>query len=192
MEKTLIAIACVLGLGFIAPNAGALVVGDSAYVGRILPSVPSSLAQELGYITELINLDPEVGYEAPCVGQVSCDRYSSTIASLPGTSSLTSSTKDDGDTNASFDNIIDVTGATYLLAKYDQNKAGGFVWLVAGMTGDVSVPEFMEGLPGVTGGPFGLSHISLFGVSVPDGAVTLILLSVSLVGLEALRRRFRA
>jgi hypothetical protein len=84
--------------------------------------------------------------------------------------------------------IINVTGFAYVLGKYGSN--GSLVWFVNGALGEVSLPGSYVP-PGTQGG--GLSHISWFTpVTVPDGGATLMLLGGALVGLGALRRKFRA
>ena len=76
----------------------------------------------------------------------------------------------------------------YVLAKYG-NATGAlgqvsYVWFSStGFSGDIVLPSA------------GLSHISVFNSfkkDVPDGGATLMLLGGALVGLGALRRKFRA
>jgi hypothetical protein len=77
---------------------------------------------------------------------------------------------------------IDATDLVYVMSKYNESQAGALVWYVANIDGSVAFP--------LTWGGHDISH--QIGVGVSDGAVTLVLLSGALVGLEALRRRFRA
>jgi hypothetical protein len=82
---------------------------------------------------------------------------------------------------------INVSGYTYLLAKYDGPNGGDYVWYVAGM-GNVTIPKKAQfGNKNV-----GLSHYSLFNpTGVPDGGTTLALLGLGMLGLGAVARRIR-
>jgi hypothetical protein len=190
MKMSIVALVCALALGFTAPSARAsitnLTFGDIYYIGHINDSVPSDLADELGYINNLITLSK--GQAATPIGSETYDRIGSTLVGPFSAAILTGATK----TNTSVGTGIDATGFTYLLAKYDAHNAGGYVWLVSGLT-DVTVPNSnINDNPPPAG--YGLSHYSLYnpGTSVPDGGVTLMLLGGALVGIETLRRRFRA
>jgi hypothetical protein len=185
MKATIIAIVCLLALGLTAPVALAdsLVVGDGHYLGRINDDIPSSVALETGYLNNLITLAAGAGpiQIPPGTGEI-YDRLGSTLAGpFPTAFGGVKSGDDPAYTG------INVTGYTYILGKYDADKAGGYVWDVSGLT-TVDIPQ---NLP--LANKYGLSHYTLFNPStVPDGGVTLMLLGGALVGLETLRRRFRA
>jgi VPDSG-CTERM motif len=79
-------------------------------------------------------------------------------------------------------------GFTYLFAKYDGQNDISFVWNVAGLTGNVTIPQ---------DGPLGhgLSGWVLFGGGgngVPDGGATVMLLGASLGALGMLRRYLKS
>jgi len=186
MKKTLIAAACALGLVFSAVNANAttLVIGDDHYVGSIRDGIPSSVADEARYITNLISLaagtgDTEIENPAPHAGTYETyNREGSSVAGPLPAAHVTDAVKVD---TSNWDDI-DVTGFTYILAKYDAGNAGSIVFMVSGLT-TVDLPMTYNG--------YGLSHYTLFNLTtVPDGGATLALLGCALVGLGALRRKF--
>ena len=189
MKNRLIALAGALIIGLIPANATAseidLVIGDDYYVGVVVPGIPPDPADQTDYLTKLISLSTGtacgVGYD-PCVGDVydqsTYSRIDSTLAGvLPAPNPLDATHVD---VNGALD-PIDVTGVSYVLAKYDAEKAGTLVWLVSG-TNTVTIPT--------TFNDHGLSNYTIFGTtSVPDGGMTLMLLGGALVGIGALRRR---
>lgn len=89
-------------------------------------------------------------------------------------------------------NLIDVTGFEYLLAKYGGNA---FVWRVGELSGVQELPTNL-GNCGRGGGVnnCGLSHSTLFHnpAFVPEGGTTLSLLGLGLFGVGILGRRVRA
>ena len=196
MRKMFVGIACLLALVVSAPNAMAtsLSVGDSYYLGRVFDGNPASASDEIFYINTLITLAPgATAVQIPAATGEFYDRVGSTLAGSLPTAVLAGAFKDD--TTPPYDNIS-VTGYTYILAKYDADKAGSYVWYIPGQT-TVDIPSAL----GSCGNPndptkqegCGLSHYSLYNVSqVPDGGATLMLLGGALVGLSALRRKFRA
>jgi hypothetical protein len=181
VKRILIAIACLLlGFAFVTPNAKAdnfnLVIGDDYYVGSIVDSIPS--AQELTYVKDLITLDPGTGDTT--IGTQVYNREDSDIAKseLPVPTTML---KTDTDTSPP----VIVNGWTYILGKYDAEKAGALVFLLTELdAGDtVTLPQDFNG--------HDISHYSVFN-GVPDGGVTLMLLGGALVVVEALRRRLTA
>jgi len=189
MRKTIIiGLAWVLALGLTATNANAttLSIGDAYYVGLAGDATPSSEAWEAIYIKTLIGLS--AGQTDTQVEKVTYNREDSSLLGLP-TVLLAGSVKDDTGEYAG----IDVAGYSYILGKYAGHKpgAGVFVWYVPGLT-TVDLPQRSPG-----GNELG--HYTLFAAGerdqsapVPDGGGTLMMLGGSLVGLGALRRRFRA
>jgi hypothetical protein len=88
------------------------------------------------------------------------------------------------------DDSVDVTGFEYLIIKYGGAKGSALVFNVAGLVGDVTVPD-----TGVTGGNANkyLLFNSVAGTPtrVPDGGATAMLLGVGLFGIGALRRKLK-
>jgi hypothetical protein len=195
MKRALtIAVVCAAGLGLTATRAEAiaLTIGDAQYVGNVIDGIPSSEVLEAGYINWLITLAPGVGpVQLPGTDPANDEIYDRTNspASLTGTfpqAILDGALKVESRAHAD----IDVTGFTYILAKYDASKpgAGAHVWLVSSLT-VVNLPA--------NSGQHTLGHYTLFNANgafqpVPDGGTTLILLGGALIGLGALRRRFNA
>lgn len=183
MKKTLLtAMACVLALGLSASTASALAIGDADpnYLGSATPS-SGNAEDEVFYIDYLLGMalsdtdviDPPpsppntlvtfVRSDNPCVGCVE-------PAEEPNFKDET------GDVDT-----IDVTGWSYLVAKYGNTS---HVWYVGDLSGEVDVPLN----DGSQGG--GQSHVSLYGqASVPDGGATAGLLGLAMLGLGYLRRR---
>jgi hypothetical protein len=179
MKKLLIVIACVLGLGFVAANAEAVLILDdttSYYVGSVVAGIPPS--DQLTYLQYLITI-PASEERLDVGGQ---DYYRSLYSDpLPVP---TAGVKIDADTSP----LFEFDSPTYLVGKYDQDNAGTYVWLVPADT-EVRLPNVDP-----VSDKYGLSNYGTYttGISVPDGAMTLVLLSGALFGIEALRRRFSA
>lgn len=180
MFAVLAAAVLVLGLG--AGNAQALPLsltyGGDYYLGNYTPNNlnPDS---EAARINVLNDYNDEGGGSA---GGFTYSRVGSTLGNPPF--------PDAGLPAFKLENVssINATGYQYVLAKYGGGQVDGYslVWFkIDGFAGDVA--------PQANYGGNGLSHISLFNkVSVPDGGATLMLLGGALVGLGALRRKFRA
>ena len=84
---------------------------------------------------------------------------------------------------------IDVTGFTYLLAKYDGPNGADYVWVVTGLT-TVEIQKFFQ-YNDNGAGQLALSHYSLFNsgpVSVPEGGATIALLALACGGFALFRR----
>jgi hypothetical protein len=178
MKKLMIVLACVLALGASSTSVSAipLTIGDAYYVGRINDGIPSAETKEIGYVNTLITL--AAGQAETDIGTETYDRLGSTLTSLP----LATSYSPHGGV------YVDINVATYayILGKYDQNDAGSYVWYISGLN-YVSLPLYA---------PSGheVSHYTLFtngDFQTPDGGMTLMLLGGALVGLGALRRKFR-
>jgi hypothetical protein len=159
-------------------------------LGWYTPPEPASLTAEANYINHLRLLAAGAG---PVLdGGFTYDRRNSSLAGPFDAADPVGASKTN-DTDIGFDPAnINVSGWTYLIAKYDGPNAAAMVWLVDGLT-SVSVPANWPNPPG--GGNWGLSHYSLFNGGqylLPDGGATLMLMGAALVGLAALRRKFRA
>ncbi len=186
MKKLMILLACALALGLTPVSAGAidLTFGDTYYIGHINDGIPSSPADEVSYINNLITLD--AGAAVTTIGTEAYDRLDSTLVAMFPTAVVEGYTRDESGNNLG----IDVTGYTYLLAKYDAFHAGSYVWDVSGLTGEIDIPSFCTPC-----GKYGLSHYSLYNYqppTVPDGGATLMLLGGALMAIGALRRKFNS
>lgn len=191
MNKRLVAIVCSLGLGLTATSAVAaeiqLVVGSppsyntNYYVGAI-DDVAHGESQELAFVGNLISVGSG---QSETIGGILYDRTGSTLTTLPSVEAVRG--KNDSltlsDTSDVFAWTLNDTGTLYILAKYDEAAGGTLVFLATITAGDtVYVPDSFGG--------HDLSHLSVLG-RVPDGGTTLMLLGGALVGLGALRRKFR-
>jgi len=192
MKKSMVLVACLLALSFGANAAEAisLSINDGYYVGSAVPGIPSDPAFEVAFINQLIGMVPDseatVVIDPPPSGGASksTDFYRSANTFWFVTPVLFAD-KDESvvDTYSAGTNIYN-----YVVGKYgNEAGAGGqvsHVWFSStGFSGDIVIPAT------------GLSHISVFNSfkkDVPDGGVTLMLLGGALVGLGALRRKFRA
>lgn len=184
MTRVLV-IAVTIALSLFATRASALTLGDEFYLGHIVNASPASEAAELTYVNSLLDLSNGAA-PTPCslAPSEDCDRLSSTIdASLFSDAKLDGALKDD-----SSNNLIDVTGFQYLLAKYGGNA---FVWRVDGLVGIQEIPTNL-GACGNSAGGCGLSHSTLFHNPVPDGGATLSLLGISLLGLCVVARKTKS
>jgi hypothetical protein len=185
MKKiTMLAIVCALALGLAAPTASAveLDLTSSQYLGLIDDGIPSSATDEVGYINILIGLAP--GAPTQTIGSETYTRSNNPcpVGGCPTASAVGGVKNETG----SFTNI-DVTGWSYLIAKYDGPNYGSVVWYVGGLNELVDIPDTLGT------GNWEISHYSLYNpsTSVPDGGFTLMLLGGALVGLEGLRRKYR-
>ena len=195
MRKALIAVVCALGLvALTATKAAAiditLTFTDAYYVGQIVDGIPSSVADEMGYISDLITLAPGAPPTAIPPSTETYNRLNSTNnGPFPDPNTLIGTKFDMRDGWPT--SLISVNGVTYILAKYDAHNpgAGAYVWLLTGL-----LPVDTVTLPTLSPGGYGISHYTVFGAvpTVPDGGATLMMLGGALVGLGALRRRFSA
>lgn len=179
----------------IACSASALTIGDTRNLGSIDPGSPADASAEAGYITTLVGLSPSaigtIDLSVPLSGPNFriYDRYlADPAASYPA---ATATGALSGLSPAS---SVDVTGWTYLLAKYGDTS---YVWYLGGLSGVQSVPLNEPGVipgtgtPSVNVGTQGQSHYSLFNQAprVPDGGSTIALLGLGLALLAIARRK---
>ena len=168
----------------LAGSARALTSRDA--LGFIVSGEPSSVADEVVYINNLLSLP-----NSPLPNSATIDGHTYTkeksTAGLPAAVSA-GSTGVDSPANGS----VDVTGFTYLLAKYDGPNGGDLVWYVGNLTGVQTIPTNAFG---ANDSQYGLSHWELFNPGtpprVPDGGATMTLLGFSLLCLEAVRRKIK-
>ncbi len=187
MKKLLVVLTCALALGAFATNAAAttLSYADGRYLGYYTPPEPADATSEAGYINTLLTLSG--GFTSTIDGVF----YSRIGSSVPGPFDAADPADSDKDESGTYSGI-DVTGWTYLIAKYDGPQGGGMVWYVGGLT-NVDVPASWPDPPGGRKG--GLSHYSLYNSGsylTPDGGMTLMRLGGALLGVGALRRKFRS
>lgn len=183
MKRTLIiTLACALGLALSGVTAQAvplpLAYGDAYYLGNYMPN-PANPAEE----TLRVNILNDYGIGGGgTVDGITYSRVGSTLAGPFPTAVF--GFKDDSEGVSS----INASGYQYVLAKYGGGQVAGYslVWFLStGFTGLVAPPSSYDGK--------GLSHIDVFTrTAVPDGGMTLMLLGGALVGIGALRRKFRA
>lgn len=171
-------------------GAVSLNFGDNRSVGLVNDGIPTAESDVAGYINTLL-LQP-AGVPT-LVGTETYTRSTTTDASFVlGTALVAGANKQDN-SSTSFDLG---TGYMYLTGKYDQDKAGLYVWYVGGLTGSVTIPaEFL--LPdGVT--KYGLSNSIAFTPgsfppapppSVPDGGSTVAWLGLAFGVIGLMRAR---
>jgi VPDSG-CTERM motif len=162
----------------IPPNI-ALTFNDSHVVGTVTPVTPASPEARADYINFMIALAPG---GAGVLDGNTITRSTNLFGSLP-TADATGAL-----TGSSTTINLGAGGFTYLFAKYDGQNDISFVWNVAGLTGNVTIPQ---------DGPLGhgLSGWVLFGGGgngVPDGGATVMLLGASLGALGMLRRYLKS
>jgi hypothetical protein len=158
----------------IPPNI-ALTFNDGHVVGTVTPVTPASPAARADYINFMIALAPG---GAGVLDGNTITRSTNLFGSLPAADATGALTGSSTTIN------LGAGGFTYLFAKYDGQNDISFVWNVAGLTGNITIPQ---------DGPLGhgLSGWVLFGGGgngVPDGGATVMLLGASLGALGMLRR----
>jgi len=185
--KTLVALAVMAGLMGLAHQAHALAFKDANYIGLVNDGIPSNPTDEVEYINALISL--AAGQGDTTIGTEVYNREGSTIncGTLPCPTAVLAGNS--GNVNTSVGTGIDVTGFTYLLAKYDGPNEGQVLWYVGNLTGVQSIPnQCCIGPPGETK-EYGLSHYILFNpTSVPE-PTTLLLLGLTGAGVAVFARK---
>jgi hypothetical protein len=159
-----------------AIHAVPLTTASLSYVGSITPNVPANPASEASYINALIDLAPGASGTFDSQALV---RSSNGLGLLPDADAADSWKDETGNTDFT---LAGFTG--YVLGKYDQDKAGAWVWFLTDFTDDLNLPSTFNG--------HDLSHASFYATTsttVPDGGITAILLGLGLVGLSVAARR---
>jgi hypothetical protein len=175
-----LAASCAVMLAF-GSNAQALTFGDGNDLGQVLFGIPSGDQDRTDYVNHLISLAP---------GTIG-DSFQGQTFNRTSISCGTCPTVDVADiTNGTGTQIdLDGGGSLYLFAKYDGPNAGSEVWNIQGLTGTITIPP-----TGLAGQKYGLSGWSIWGgtpVSTPDSGTTAGLLGLAMIGLTALRAKFR-
>jgi len=172
---------------FLATPSQALTLNDLGVVGAIDTGTQnSSVANELEWANYLLglanNVDVTVDGNTPLDGEN--ERYRTRTSGTSYSGTLTGGVQVQG--NPAEPLTYNVSGYTYVLAKYDGQNAGYVLFYVPDTSG--SITGISSPLWG-TGGQYALSHYTYFGrTSVPDGGATLTLLGLALAGLGAVRR----
>lgn len=189
MKKTLIlAVVCAMALGLGAVSAQAITLttttnqSDAVFLGYIIDGIPPELDNQKVWLNSLLGLAPgattTVGSETIVRSGFSCGDCPAPAVAGVKTDGLSATV-----------NTLNLTGYDFVIGKYgggaNPNDPGrSLVWWV-NLTGDHQLQGTYDGKA--------LSNASRWtGTSVPDGGMTLMLLGGALLGLESLRRRFRA
>lgn len=184
-SKTLLSLALLLASAGLASQASAVPLDTTSteFLGSIAPGVPSGADAELAYLNRLLDLAPgasDPAFDAPG-GPVAPQDIDRSLNPCSGgvceDAVAAGAVKDDTDPS----NSIDVTGFTYLYAKYGggQNEGISLVWDVSDIDGVVEIPAAF----GDCGGNgCGLSHWVLYNLDggggstqVPEPAIPLLL-----------------
>ena len=181
--KAVLATGFTVGMLTFASQAYAVPIDTTGgeFLGTVEPGVPSGTSDELNYVNTLIDQTAPSG--PTLIGDQTYTRSAN-----PCSGGVCEDATDPNKTETSDNTGIDVTGFTYLLAKYGggQNDGHSLVFDVTGLT-EVDLPATFSGN--------GLSHYTLFTPgdtppppSVPEPA-TLLLLGGAMVGLGVWRRK---
>jgi hypothetical protein len=182
--KTLATLAIAVCAPLLA-NATTITFGDALDLGLISPNHPADPSSSASYVTFLKNMAPS----AVVNGGPGGNTFTRT-ANFPNSPTFADAVFA---TELSFTvsgNTATVnlgsTGYFYLLGKFDGPNFGSEVWVITGLTGTITMPEFGSG------NQYGLSHVYVFnpGSGLPDGGTTLMLLGSALGGLGLVRRFF--
>lgn len=188
MKKTIIAICCVLALVLSVTIAQAITMldfGDEYYVGQIVDGIPPSNEPAFMNVLTSLNanqipvaLDDEGN--TPDVGEP-YEIYNRIGSSLPDILPEVPSVYEGQNEDPGFEKTV-VTGTpTYFLGKYNQAKAGSFVWLL-NEAGKFQLPS-----KDPIEDKYGLSHSSVWR-SVPEPGTCFLILGLVLVCLPAIKR----
>jgi len=184
MRKLAYTAAIALAFGVLAglPSAAqALTFNDQYDLGYVRPGEPASIAQEIGYVNNLIGLLQGSG--AATIDGHAYFRKNISCGTCPAATG--------GAKNDTGSNVVNLGtgGFTYLIAKYDGPNGASEVWNVQGLTGLYTIPLIGFATKLHPQG-YGLSHWTLFGPGgqVPDGGTTVMLLGAALGALGMARR----
>ena len=154
-------------LGLISPNHPADPVSSQTYIDILLAQASPSGPTPIGANTYTRTANDPLGGVYPTA--VFADELSFTTSAGVATIDLGSNSY------------------LYILVKYDGKNYGSEVWYGAGLSGEITLPEFGSGEQ------FRLSHVYVFNgtpTTTPDGGTTATLLGLALTGLAGLRARF--
>lgn len=178
---TILCVVVLFGFGMVSQaNATLLTYGDNYYVGLIWDNTPSSPADEVGYINDLITLDDGAG-KTDVYGSY-YDRLYSNLVPIDG---FPLAVVAGGEKDETGGTTFDATGFSYILGKYAGPQAGSWVWYLGdNFIGEVELPSYFAD------NQYGLSHISAYnpGTPVPEPA-TMLLFGTGLLGLAAFGKR---
>lgn len=184
--KFFVIVAGWMALSLSVANATTLTFGDIYDLGIVTPNHPADPSSSATYVTYLKNMSPST----TVLNGLGGNDYTRT-ANFPTSSSFADAVFDVELNFTVTGNVATVTlpstGDFYLLGKYDGPGFGSEVWIINGLTGTITLPEFGSG------DQYGLSHVYLFNPGipgVPDGGSTLMLLSSALGGVGLMRRFF--
>jgi hypothetical protein len=179
---TRVGLAAVLALGMTF-SANALTLTDAGVVGTVEPGTEnSSVANEVIWANYLLSLaaNQTTSFDANSSG--SAENYKTGPTDYNGT--LTGGTQISGST--------DVSGYTYVLAKYDGQNAGYVLFNVADYGNTIPSTSASIWLNEQSEG-YNLSHFTGFGGNgVPDGGATMLLLGAALSALGFANRKLKA
>ncbi|MGH8101155.1 MAG: hypothetical protein ACREIW_07650 [Chthoniobacterales bacterium] len=176
-----------MALSLSVATATTITFGDIHDLGIITPNHPADPSDSATYTTFLKNMSPSTTF----LGGPGGNDFIRT-ANFPTSSSFANAVFDVELSFTISGNTATVTlpstGDFYLLGKYDGPNFGSEVWVINGLTGTITMPEFGSG------DQFGLSHVYVFNPGspggVPDGGSTLMLLGSALGGAGLMRRFF--
>jgi hypothetical protein len=181
---TTFVIGCAFASALIGTNASASIISlgvknDPYYVGVITPD-GGSIATEMNEIKTLVNCNAMTTCTS---GGETYTRSNKSTIGLPDPTKLTFTKSDSSSIGAFL-----VSG--YILAKYDNNRAGAYVWYIDKPT-QVLVPAALGncGKPSAPSG-CGLSHVIYNAAPVTDSGGALVLLSSALMAIASIRRKF--
>jgi hypothetical protein len=190
-RKALLVAAAAMG-GTFAMQANAvplnLTIGDPYYIGTVDPATPADASAEVGFINYLLGMATGATADVHVPGPPSRDYDYSRVGSTLNTAGLPTATTVGGTKDStSPPTVIDITGWSYVFAKY---ASGAAVWYVGGLTGEIQIPA-TQSINNNSG--IGLSHWSLYNPGttirrVPE-PMTMGLLGLGLLGLGLARRR---
>jgi hypothetical protein len=173
-----------IAVTFLAAPVYSLTINDAGVVGAASGETGGNANETTAtaIANHLLAMGASESDPDPCSlsGTTTCYKTSST--DYNGTLDVADATKVDGGSN-------DVSGFTWVLAKYDGDNAGFVLFYVPDL-GGTTIPLTSSSIwLNVAGQGYQLSNfVGWNGTNVPDGGMTLLLLGAALGGLGAARR----